>query len=413
MTQTPKFSVVIPAYNQAGFLAQAVESVLAQTFRDFEIIVVDDGSTDDTPAVASGFGEKIRYIRQENRGLAGARNSGLRAAQGEYVGLLDSDDIWLPGYIEQMMKLAEQNPATAVFTCVARCIAADGQSLPQVMGYHPRAQANSFELILRSNYIIPSTACLQREKALQIGLFDGTLPSGCEDWDLWLRYLAQGETIHSIPDALVLYRIHGSSLSASTGRMQLSKRKVVEKHFGADDGQYAQWPALKRKAYAAYYRYEVITSVLWAGDWNHADAFRKACAIEPETARDQGFFYELALGSQPKGLRGTAQQIDLAGNAARVARLLEDVFGAPGGEGLAQTRGPAFAAAYRALSLAAYNTRQYGLSRKFALQAARYNPRVALDRLLAGNFIKSLLGRRALDRLRSRRPQAQARLGRP
>ncbi|HEX9077055.1 MAG TPA: glycosyltransferase family A protein, partial [Anaerolineae bacterium] len=98
-----RVSVVIPSYNHARYLRDAIRSVIAQTYRDFEIIIVDDGSSDDTPQVVAGFGNAVRYIRQENRGLAGARNTGVRAARGAFIGLLDADDIWMPEYLASML----------------------------------------------------------------------------------------------------------------------------------------------------------------------------------------------------------------------------------------------------------------------------------------------------------------------
>ena len=100
---TPRVSVVIPAYNQAKYLGDAIQSVLSQTYRDFEIIVVDDGSTDDTPLVVSQLGGNLHYIRQTNQGLAGARNTGIRNAKGSYIALLDSDDIWLPEFLQKIL----------------------------------------------------------------------------------------------------------------------------------------------------------------------------------------------------------------------------------------------------------------------------------------------------------------------
>jgi glycosyltransferase involved in cell wall biosynthesis len=105
------FSVVIPAYNTADTLGEAIDSVLAQTRQDFEIIVVDDGSSDDTAAVAEGFGDRrIRVYRQENAGPSAARNRGIAEALGEYVSSLDSDDLWLPDYLAEMGRALEENP---------------------------------------------------------------------------------------------------------------------------------------------------------------------------------------------------------------------------------------------------------------------------------------------------------------
>lgn len=407
MNHSPRISVIIPAYNQARYLADAVESVLAQTFVDYEIIVVDDGSTDETPAVAAQFGEKIRYIRQENRGLAGARNTGIRAARGEYIGLLDSDDAWMPAYIERVMAAAERSPRSAVIYCAAACMDQDGRDLRQTVGYKEVAEDNLYHALLRSNFIIPSTVCLRRDAVERVGYFDESLRS-CEDWDMWLRLLPDHQ-FTGLADVLVRYRIHGSSLSANVAQMQASKRKVVEKHFGADDQQYADWPDEKRRAYSGYYRYEVLTSVQMGRDWSKAASLRKACLIDPSSAGDVSLFYELALGDQPKGYRGkSAQHLSLEANASRLIAMLDEVFPPSQEDRLAKLRKQAYASAYKALGLAAYNTGQYALCRRYLLSAVRHQPRLCYDRLVAGNFFKSFLGKKGLAFLRGRKTAMEA-----
>jgi glycosyltransferase involved in cell wall biosynthesis len=105
---TPRVSVVIPNYNHTRFITGAIQSVLNQTYRSFEVIVVDDGSTDNSREVVASFGSQVRYIWQENQGLAGARNTGIRAARGQLIGLLDADDQWLPDFLEKMVALADE-----------------------------------------------------------------------------------------------------------------------------------------------------------------------------------------------------------------------------------------------------------------------------------------------------------------
>lgn len=106
----PRVSVVIPAFNQARFLPAAIESVLSQTYRDREVLVVDDGSTDETPEVIGRYGGAVRGIHQANTGLAAARNAGTRHAVGEFIALLASDDVWMPGFLEHMMSVAARHP---------------------------------------------------------------------------------------------------------------------------------------------------------------------------------------------------------------------------------------------------------------------------------------------------------------
>jgi len=128
-TEAPDVSVVIPAYNAAWCVAKAIESVLVQEGADFEIIVVDDGSTDDTAAVLARYGDAIRVVRQRNQGLSAARNAGIRAAQGEFVAFLDADDWWLAGKLGQQLALMHTRPELGFCSTAARVEDPDGRLL--------------------------------------------------------------------------------------------------------------------------------------------------------------------------------------------------------------------------------------------------------------------------------------------
>lgn len=387
---TPKVSVIIPAYNQANFLDNAIQSVYAQTYRDYEIVVVDDGSTDDTATVAQRHGERIRYLHQENRGLAGARNTGIRAASGELVALLDSDDTWLPDYLLTMVMLANRHPEASVFYCAARCMDEGGRPLSQIVGTSAKDITDLYWVLLRSNFLIPSTITMRRSVVEQAGMFDQGFRS-CEDWDLWLRLLQSKHTFIGTPSVLAQYRVHGKSLSANTSRMQLSKRMVIEKHFGPDDTLINQWDDNKRRVYGGYYVYQVLTNVQRQNNWEGAAALSKALLVDPSLAGNISVFYELALGNQPVGWRGSPVQLDLQANALHVVKMLDEVFRTTNAE-LHQFRQRVYAMAWKALGLVAYNTGQFSLCRKFLLTAARYQPGILLEKQTAGNLIKSLLG---------------------
>jgi glycosyltransferase involved in cell wall biosynthesis len=171
-----KVSVIIPNYNQSHYLASAIHSVLRQSFKDFEIIVVDDGSTDNTLEVLAQFSDQVVYLRQENQGLAGARNTGIRAARGELIGLLDADDEWRPDYLEQMLALSEKHPDAAVFYCMAQCMDVDGGDLPQVVGGPPVAPELLYQKLLRANFIIPSTVMFRRKPIVDAGCLQEPCP---------------------------------------------------------------------------------------------------------------------------------------------------------------------------------------------------------------------------------------------
>lgn len=397
--QTPRVSVIIPAYNQARYLKQAIDSVLAQTYRDFEIIVVDDGSTDDTAAIAAAYGGQIHYIYQENRGLAGARNTGIRAAQGELIGLLDSDDIWLPNYLKAMVKLANQYPTAVVYFCQARCIDVEGNDLPQIVGGKEFIPEALLSEMLLSNFIIPSTVTLRRSVVVDVGLFDASLRS-CEDWDMWLRLLPEHEFAFT-NEILVRYRVHESSLSANPTGMQQAKRSVVEKHYGLDDGDFATWSQEKRLAYGGLYRYYLLTSVQRQQNWQSGvDYLSRALLIDPSLAEDTSLFYELAVSSQPLGYRNVLEELDLEPNAKRIINLLESVFVKTGDSRLNSLKRKTYGTFYYALGLAAYNSGKLSISRSFFLKALWYRPGHFCSRLLMGNLVKSFLGNTLLSKVR-------------
>jgi glycosyltransferase involved in cell wall biosynthesis len=175
-------SVVIPAFNQGRFLPAAIDSALAQTYRDREIIVVDDGSTDETPAVAQRYGEAVRCVRQANAGLAGARNAGINRARGTFVALLDRDHVWLPGFLEHMLGVADAHPRSAVYFSAWRYVDSAGNLLPEPPHAHAVPHAMMYRALLRANFIVPSTVMMRRAAVVSAGLFDERFRR-LEDWD--------------------------------------------------------------------------------------------------------------------------------------------------------------------------------------------------------------------------------------
>lgn len=185
----PKVSVIIPSYNCARFVASAVESALAQTFRDFEVIVVNDGSTDETEAVLSPFQGRIVYIHQENCGLPGARNRGIAAARGELIALLDADDRWLPDKLEAQVGAFAPADVGLVYSDIRVDFDEGGVKEPSYLAALPadRREGLLLDVVLRSPcFICPSTAVLRRSMLERVGGFDAAMRY-FEDADLWLR----------------------------------------------------------------------------------------------------------------------------------------------------------------------------------------------------------------------------------
>jgi glycosyltransferase involved in cell wall biosynthesis len=404
----PFVSIVIPNYNNAHFLGDVIQSALNQSYQNYEVIVVDDGSTDNSRDVVSNFGERVRYIWQENKGLGGARNTGILAAKGEYVGFLDADDQWDSNFLEIMVSLTKKYPDAAVFYCNARYMNEHGMVLPQLVGVPTVPPDRIYQAILRANFIIPSTILAKRSIIVDEGLFDQNFKSlhGCEDWDLWLRIAPRYKFIGT-PLSLVRYRLHGQTFSSNPSHMEEAVRAVIDKHFGPDDGKPQDWPANKRRAYGGVYRYIVISSIMRKNDWQMGAVYlRRAMNLDPTLVRDLDLFYELALGSQPIGYRGTSSPLNLEYNARLLDKLLNDAFHTNHirSKSLLHT---AIGTSYYALGIIAYNTRQFVLCRKFLIKALRFRTDLWQDSIVLGDLIKSMLGRSLLERVKRHGFQAR------
>jgi len=219
----PKVSIIIPVYNQERYIKQCVESALSQDYENLEVIVVDDGSTDATPEILKSFEQKIRYIRQENRGTAAARNVGLRLAQGSLVAWLDSDDVYLPGKIRAQVEKLQEEPDLALVYTDWILIDAEGRDLKVV--HCPSYPPKSVLDVLTFPYIFPSSVLLKKECFEKVGYYDETLRYG-EDLDMWVRLLKHGYRFGHVPELLVKYRWHPGSMSYNYRSMQAGKDQV-------------------------------------------------------------------------------------------------------------------------------------------------------------------------------------------
>ena len=218
-------STVIPTYNYGRFVTQAVESALEQTHPHMEVIVVDDGSKDDTRERLAPYMDRIRYIFQENRGLSGARNTGIRLAQGDWVALLDADDLWHPRKIEvQLGAIEGRGPFGLVGSPWS-------DELPEHLADDPEVQELGVRDFMTAALVPPSSALIRRDCFEQVGLFDESLKF-VEDRDMWLRIAVR------FPVALVLspcwwYRTHPNQLNKNPEGTYATHRKVLTKFFDA------------------------------------------------------------------------------------------------------------------------------------------------------------------------------------
>jgi len=177
-------SVIIPTFNRSAFLKKAIESVLSQGYQDLELIVVDDGSEDDTPEVVANFDFGIRYIKQKNKGPGAARNLGIKNSKGEFIAFLDSDDWWEKDKLGIQFKAMQENPEYAI-SHTEEAWYRNGELLNQKQK-HKKHQGYIFDKCLPICAVSMSTVMARREIFNEVGLFDEELPC-CEDYDFWLR----------------------------------------------------------------------------------------------------------------------------------------------------------------------------------------------------------------------------------
>lgn len=206
----PFFSIVCPCYNQAEFLKDAIHSVLLQEFEQWELILVNDGSTDDTPLIADEFARldpRIRVIHQSNQGLSSARNSGLANAKGDFLGFLDSDDLYLPGAFEVVFSQASNTNAALIIGGYRYFKGTD------ILHSHSFTQeVLSHSVLLHANQAPPVAYFLKHSVAKSIGDFDTSLKS-CEDWEYWIRVAKMGAKMITIPEVIAGYRYVPDSMS--------------------------------------------------------------------------------------------------------------------------------------------------------------------------------------------------------
>ncbi len=243
---SPKVTVVIAAYNAEKFIRQTLESALAQSLNDIEVIVVDDGSTDDTQSIVSGLSDcRLKVLRQANSGVSAARNAGLAAARAPYVFFLDADDLLLRDALLGMVTALEQAPQhVACFAHHIR-IAEDGSALstPADLRWKIFPPTDTLRHLIAKNFIVCGAICIRTEAARAVGGFNSTLKLG-EDWDFWCR-LAVLDDFVAMPDHIAL--LYRQRFSSANYRLRTS---LLRQNFAAIDAVFSN-PAIRRKFSAA------------------------------------------------------------------------------------------------------------------------------------------------------------------
>ena len=220
-------SVIIPAYNRWPMLREAIDSVLAQSYRDFEIVVVDDGSQDGTAAqLPALYGSSVRVVAQARRGVAAARNLGVQCARGGYLAFLDSDDLWRPRKLEKQMDAMRREPEWRI--CQTEEVWIRNGTRVNPKAKHRKPSGDIFRPSLELCLVSPSAVLMTREFFDMTGGFDESFPV-CEDYDLWLR-IAANHPVHLVAEALVTKRGgHADQLSRSTWGLDRFRVRAIKK----------------------------------------------------------------------------------------------------------------------------------------------------------------------------------------
>jgi glycosyltransferase involved in cell wall biosynthesis len=234
--KTPRVSVVMSAYNEERYLGAAVESLLGQTFRDFELIVVDDGSSDRTPEILASYGDpRLRVFRQTNQGLTASLSCGVALARGGYIARMDADDVAYPERLARQVGFLDANPGVGLLGTAFDEI--DGEGRVVGRRRYPTGDAALRRILIRHNPFFHSSVMMRREPLETVGGYQATAESFLvEDYDLWFR-LARVTRLATLPEALTARRYHGENVSLRRETAQL--RQAVR----------LRWRALRRGDY--------------------------------------------------------------------------------------------------------------------------------------------------------------------
>jgi glycosyltransferase involved in cell wall biosynthesis len=232
-----RVGIIIPAFNAAHYLPFALESVASQIFQDWQILLVDDGSTDNTAQVIAPFlarfGPNMKYLRQENRGLPAARNAAIRASTTEFLALLDADDVWLPCRLSESMKALSDRKQAGISYGLITTIDHEGRIGSTWAGNPKHAYGQIAPQIYMRKVDLPCPTIMFRRKCLdEVGLFDETMRAA-EDRDLWLRIALRYE-VAFVPKVIAYYRQSPNSMSSDPHRMLQAQLNFIRKHYGAE-----------------------------------------------------------------------------------------------------------------------------------------------------------------------------------
>lgn len=286
-TARPAVSVIIPAYNVASYIAETLDSMFSQTFTDYEVIVINDGSpdTEEFERALESYRDRISYIRQENGGASSARNAGLRVARGEFIAFLDADDVWAPDYLSAQLQFIREHGCDLV--CADAMITGESPDAGQtymetLMKSAPATGEVTFlQLVSAEKSLITSGVVARRDLILEVGLFDLTLRNA-QDFDLWLRLARHGARLAYQRRVLLEYRTRQGSLTGDAINSHLRELRVfdkIEKSYPLSPAERAQVSSVIRKR-RALLEYELGKLYLLPGEFDRArESFIRANSL--------------------------------------------------------------------------------------------------------------------------------------
>lgn len=396
-TTSPRVSVVIPSFNHENFVMQAVASVMRQTYRDLEVIIVDDGSTDNTfRRIRECQDRRLVYIRQENAGLSAARNAGIASARGEIIALLDADDLFESGFLASAVQRLDVDPQLQAVYAGYRMIDEEGRALSYSSTRSERPE-RLFQALLNGNFFPPSCVTARKTAYGSAGAFDTTL-TACEDWDMWLR-MAKSSRIAGIPEILLNYRILSDGMSSDAERMANNRMRVLNRHLARVSHISEE---IKSRA-LAWSELRCAVEYIQAGDTGRAQqALRRVAAADASLLEETHAYYELACASNRRGNGDVMDSALRKAASDTVLGLVASLFSAES-TFPELGRSSAASAAHIALARLHYKGGDLRATRSHLLCAVRLRPRsIRSDGALA-MLAKTLLGSRTLRQLRTLR----------
>jgi len=319
----PRVTVIVPTYNRANLLPHAVDSVLAQSFTDFELLVVDDGSTDNTREVVDRYEDsRVRYVRRERGGISAAVNTGIWAASGELIARLDSDDVWLPELLEVQAAALDGAPSAGFVYAKGTPINLAGEPIEgQIVGRKPKFGDDAFASLLLADCTCNITIVARLQALKEAGLFDETLRMH-EDWDMWLR-VARNHPMLFSDRVLANFRWHDGNTTAPHGplfeQLTETRGRVLDKQF-SDPSLPSRYAALKSRAYSSMHLEMGVR--LWTNGLHRQGLRRYRMSVASADRKWAAILRAVWFGMLRGPLRSKAPSRFLVDHGGRILRRL-------------------------------------------------------------------------------------------